>query len=184
MVTTMTTTMTAIHPRRTERITLRRNVQLVFRGSHGRVDSVPAATYSVSCHGAGLYAQHEYPMGSEVFVIDSQSGVGAWARLVWEGKQMNDGRIPLGVEFQHPANYWKTRLVPPSWLPFVCGRSYTHPSSDRMVVVGKKQAQSSSAEAPTLALVGESCRCCGTVVEVSRVANQEPLCRVCRQWPG
>src|ERR1035441_8542972 len=72
---THTNAMSAIYPRRTERIKLRRNVQLVFRTPRGRVDSVPAATFAVNCHGAGLYAMHQHPQGSEVFLMDSRSGV-------------------------------------------------------------------------------------------------------------
>ena len=83
---------------------MRRNVQLVFRNARGRVDRVSASTFSVSCHGAGLYAQHDYPMGTEVFLTDSHSGIGAWGKLVWEGDPMRDGRIPVGVEFNHPGN--------------------------------------------------------------------------------
>jgi hypothetical protein len=172
--------MSAIYPRRTERIRLRRNVQLVFRTPRGRVDSVPASTFSVSCHGAGLYALNHHTEGSEVFLLDSQSGVGAWGRLVWEGEQLHDGRIPVGVEFCKPGNHWKTRLVPPSWLPFLSGRGkqrpYLHPASDKVVLVGQ------SAVEPKLALVPlEACRCCGCREEVT-IEGQEPVCKVCREW--
>jgi hypothetical protein len=177
--------MSAIYPRRTERIRLRRNVQLVFRTPRGRVDAVPAATFSVSCHGAGLYAMNHHSKGSEVFLLDSHSGVGAWGRLVWEGEQLHDGRIPVGVEFSKPGNHWKTRLVPPSWLPFLSAggghngpRPYMHPSSDKVVLVGRNAVEP---KGPALVPHGEACRCCGCREEVV-VDAQEPVCKVCREW--
>jgi hypothetical protein len=174
--------MSAIYPRRTERIRLRRNVQLVFRTPRGRVDAVPAATYSVSCHGAGLYAMNHHSQGSEVFLLDSRSGVGAWGRVVWEGEQLHDGRIPVGVEFSKPGNHWKTRLVPPSWLPFLGARGgpprpYLHESSDKIVLIGRTPlATKTPAKQP-----GVACRCCGCCEEVT-VDGQEPVCKVCREW--
>lgn len=161
---------------------MRRNVQLVFRSPLGKVDCVPASTFAVSCHGAGLYAQRDYPLGSEVFLMDSQSGVGAWGKLVWEGHQMRDGRIPVGVEFNHPGNYWRTHLIPRSWVPFLSDatnhRSYMHPSVDKVVLVGKQAVESS----PKASREGETCRCCGGAEEVSVGSMPEPLCRVCRDW--
>src|SRR5258708_1113202 len=187
------TAMSAIYNRRSERISLKRNVQLVFRNRHGRVDCIPAATFAVSCHGAGLYAHHDYALGSEVFLMDSQSGIGAWGKLVWEGEQLRDGRIPVGVEFTHPGNHWKTKLVPMSWMPYLKSASsgrdsvqpYMHPSSDKVVLVGKAQvephAERRSGSRPSGQTV-ESCRCCGGTLEVSRKAVQEPLCNVCPEW--
>src|SRR5579871_5459410 len=115
--------MAAAYPRRSERISLKRNVQLVFHDPKGRVDRIPASTYAVSCHGLGAYLPHDYPLGTEVLMVDSRSGVGAWGKLVWEGSQLRDGRIPVGIEFRIPGNYWKTRLVPPSWLPYLSGNT-------------------------------------------------------------
>jgi hypothetical protein len=176
--------MSAAYPRRTERIKLRRNVQLVFRSPRGRVDCVPAATFAVNCHGVGLYALHQYPLGSEVFVMDSRSGVGAWGKLVWEGEQLRDGRIPVGVEFNKPGNHWKTRLVPPSWLPFLGGRAasqrpYMHASSNKVVLVGRGAVEPKD---PKPSQPGIACRCCGCMEEVSVVEGQEPVCKVCREW--
>src|SRR5258708_965794 len=109
----------AVYPRRSERVSLKRSVQLVFHNPQGHIDAVPAATYAVNCHGAGVYTRAYHPLGSEVFLTDGSTGVGAWGRLVWEGNQLRDGRYPVGIEFARPGNHWKTRLVPPSWIPFV-----------------------------------------------------------------
>ena len=179
---THTRTMSAIYPRRTERIKLRRNVQLVFRTPRGRVDSMPAATFAVSCHGAGLYAMNHHLQGSEVFLLDSRSGVGAWGKLVWEGEQLHDGRIPVGVEFSKPGNHWHTRLVPRSWLPFLGRRGgpprpYLHEPTERIVLVGARVPEKLAAPIPP----GEACRCCGCREEVI-VDGQEPVCKVCRDW--
>jgi hypothetical protein len=174
--------MSAIYLRRTERIKLRRNVQLIFRTPRGRVDSVPAATFAVSCHGAGLYTMHQYPQGREVFLMDSRSGVGAWGKLVWEGEQLNDGRFPVGVEFNHPGNHWRTRLVPPSWLPYLSARSgpqpYMHAASKKVVLVGRDPVER---KPPVPSPAGVACRCCGCLEEVT-VDGQEPICKVCREW--
>jgi len=171
---------------------MRRNCQLVFRNPRGRVDRISASTFAVSCHGAGLYAQHDYPLGSEVFLMDSQSGVGAWGKLVWEGRPMRDGRVPVGVEFSHPGNYWKTHLIPRSWVPFIgeAGeqpshlKSYLHPSIDKVVLVGNQLVESGNASRRPARREGEICRCCGGLEEVSvgPMPMPEPLCRVCREW--
>ncbi|GEM_PF-6033916 len=175
--------MKTIYPRRTERIKLRRNVQMVFRTPRGHVDCVPASTFAVSCHGAGLYALHQHPQGTEVFLMDSHSGVGAWARLVWEGEQLYDGRIPMGVEFSKPGNHWKSRLVPPSWLPFLAARAkentprpYLHESTNKIVLVGQGGKKPAANAAPAAV-----CRCCGCPEEVA-MEGQEPVCKVCREW--
>ena len=174
--------MAGAYPRRTERIKLRRNVQLVFRSPRGRVDCIPAATYAVNCHGLGLYATHQYPLGSEVFVRDSGSGVGAWGKLVWEGEQLRDGRIPVGVEFSKPGNHWKTRLVPPSWLPFLRAtqqRPYVHTTNRKVVLIGRGDVEPKT---PQPVQQGVACRCCGCLEEVTISDGQEPICRVCREW--
>lgn len=175
--------MSTLYPRRTERIKLRRNVQLVFRSSRGHVDCVPAATFAVSCHGTGLYAMRQYPAGSEVFLMDSLSGVGAWGKLVWGGEQLRDGRIPVGVEFCKPGNHWKTRLMPPSWLPFL-GRSgaqprpYLHAPSNQIVLVGRGVVEP---KPPVRKKLGVACCCCGCLEEVVE-ERHEPVCKVCREW--
>jgi hypothetical protein len=175
--------MSIAHPRRTERIKLRRSVQLVFRSPHGCVDCIPAATFAVNCHGVGLYAQQPYSLGSEVFVLDSGSGVGAWGKLVWEGEKFRDGRVPVGVEFNEPGNHWKTRMVPPSWLPFLAERGasplpYMHSGGKKTASAerGAVEPKSRRATKP-----GVPCRCCGCKEEVA-VEAQEPVCKVCREW--
>jgi hypothetical protein len=179
--------MSTIYPRRSERVAMKRNVQLVFRNARGRVDRVSASTYAVNCHGAGLYAQHDYPLGSEVFLVDHGSGVGVWGKLVWEGPQLRDGRVPVGVEFTHPDNYWNSKLVPRSWVPFACQttkkRPYVHPSSDRVVLVGSDSVYPLP---PRKLPLGELCRCCGGMdeVAVAVATGSEPLCDICRQWPA
>jgi hypothetical protein len=167
-----------LYPRRTERINLKRGVKLIFRDRSGRVEAVPATTFAVNCHGAGVYAQHDYPLGAEVFVLDNDSGFGAWGKLVWQGKTMKDGRVPLGVEFAQAKNYWGQRLVPRNWVPFLNTEpaQQTHFYEDKVVITGQRGAATQPAE-------GSKCLCCGNESGVLvEPDSREPVCQVCLKW--
>ena len=165
--------MTLVYPRRSERITLRRKLDLVFRDSHGRISTASGLTFAVSCHGCGLYARPQAPLGSEVYVMSSLEGMGAWGHLVWEGNTLRDGRQPVGIEFITPRNYWGHRMIPRSWLPYVATReSMTAMAQEAGIPLPARRA-----------FPGEQCRCCGSGEQVAVLASHpEPLCKVCRAW--
>jgi hypothetical protein len=167
--------MTLVFPRRSERITLRRKLDLVFRDPRGRISTVTGMTFAVSCHGCGLYARPQSPLGSEVFVMNSLEGLGAWGHLVWEGHTLRDGRQPVGIEFVTPKNYWGQRMIPRSWLPYAGPRERLLPEIENDP---PPQGLRSRGAYP-----GEQCRCCGSVDNVVVLAtHSEPLCKVCRSW--
>jgi len=165
--------MTLVYPRRSERITLRRKLDLVFRDSRGQISTVSGLTFAVSCHGCGLYARPPAPLGSEVYVMSSLEGMGAWGHLVWEGNALRDGRQPVGIEFITPRNYWGQRMMPRSWLPYAVTR-------ESLMALAREVG----ATFPTRrASPGEQCRCCGSGENVAVLASHpEPLCKVCRSW--
>lgn len=163
--------MALVYPRRSERITLRRKLDLVFRDTRGRISTVSAMTFAVSCHGCGLYARPPAPLGSEVYVMNSLEGIGAWGYLVWEGNTLRDGRQPVGIEFVTPRNYWGHRMVPRSWVPYAGGRERLLSLTEPLPVPARR------------AYPGEPCRCCGSGENVAvLVSHPEPLCNVCRSW--
>jgi len=163
--------MTLAYPRRSERITLRRKLDLVFRDTRGGISNVSGLTFAVSCHGCGLYARPSAPLGSEVYVMNSLDGMGAWGHLVWEGNILRDGRQPVGIEFITPRNYWGHRMMPRSWLPYAVSRE--------SLVTREAGAQLTRVRA----FPGQPCRCCGSGENVAVLATYpEPLCKVCRSW--
>jgi len=165
--------MTLVYPRRSERISLRRMLDLVFRDSRGHISTVSGLTFAVSCHGCGLYARPPAPLGSEVYVMSSIEGMGAWGHLVWEGNTLRDGRQPVGIEFTTPRNYWGHRMIPRSWVPYAVRRE--------PVLVAARETGALQAARRTQP--GEQCRCCGSGESVVVLATYpEPLCRVCRSW--
>jgi hypothetical protein len=168
--------MTLVYPRRSERITLRRKLDLVFRDQHGQVSTVSGLTFAVSCHGCGLYARPAAPLGSEVYVMSSLEGMGAWGHLVWEGNTLRDGRQPVGIEFMTPRNYWGQRMIPRSWLPYAVTR-------DSLMTPAREAGAPLSPSSVRRAYPGEPCRCCGSGENVAVLASHpEPLCKVCRSW--
>lgn len=163
--------MTLVYPRRSERITLRRKLDLVFRDTRGRINTVSAMTFAVSCHGCGLYARPPAPLGSEVYVMNSLEGIGAWGHLVWEGNTLRDGRQPVGIEFATPRNYWGHRMIPRSWVPYAGVRERLLTPTGPLPVLTRRVNP------------GEQCRCCGSGDNVVVLASYpEPLCNVCRSW--
>lgn len=185
-----------IPPRRSERIPLRRNVQLVFHDDLGGPVQLLAETFAVNCHGAGLYAPLGTPVGSEVYLLDPEAGVGAWGRVVWEGPLEQDGLHPLGVEFSRPSNYWGLRLLPQNWVPHSRPRAHRFaglavfrvPLRPKGLRMRWRIGQSRLRRAlrlffwPVLRRQ-QACRCCGNLEWlVFRPGHREVLCKVCLDW--
>src|SRR5258706_5726524 len=103
--------------RRSERIPLTRPVSLVYHSEIGHVTRVPGQTISVNCHGAGICAVLDCPVGSHVYLLDSTAGVGVWGRAVADKHDPNLDVFRIGLEFSVPGNYWRQRLLPPDWVP-------------------------------------------------------------------
>ena len=150
---------------------------MVFRDPGGSPISVPAITFAVNCHGAGIFATERYPLGSELFLMDGLAGVGAWCHLVWEGLPLSDGRQPMGVEFAHAANYWGQRLVPRNWMPFL------YLINEPVILGESNRTRESLMMSAQPAVPGARCVCCGNPEGVAiMAARPEPLCKVCRAW--
>lgn len=163
---------------------------------------MPAETYSVNCHGAGLFAGMQCPVGSDVFVLDHQAGVGAWGRVVWEGEPGENGRYVLGLEFTRPRNYWNRTLIPRDWLPYTrTPRPGQAPGTKTRlrsalwnarnlkgvrlrISIPRSTVQSILHLATRLGLRPQrQCRCCGNVERlVFRPRQPDLLCRVCYDW--
>ena len=107
--------------RRTERVTLRRTVHLLFRGPHSGLSVVEGQTSSVNCHGVGVGAGPEaIPDGVKIYVFDRTAHVGIWSSLKRKS-EAPDGRLEMGLEFEQPGIYWPADPIPPSWKPFAYG---------------------------------------------------------------
>jgi hypothetical protein len=108
--------------RRTERVTLCRNVHLLFRAPQSGLSVVEGQTSSVNCHGVGVGAgpQEAIPEGAKIYVFDRSANVGIWSSLKRKDAAP-DGRLEMGLEFEQPGIYWPADPIPPSWKPFSFG---------------------------------------------------------------
>jgi len=177
-------------PRRSERIPLSRPVSLVYHNEIGHVTRVPGQTTSVNCHGAGVCAVLDCPVGSQVYVLDTSAGVGVWGKVVSEKHDPTLDVFRIGLEFSVPGNYWRQHLLPPDWVPHLPPPPRYAVDQSRLKRRGLPRVRvRAKLPAPirmAMILINRltrkrlTCRCCGSdKARVFTPAQHEMLCRTC-----
>ena len=103
--------------RRSSRLVLSIPVQVSGRDASGVEVHEKATTKYVNKHGALLFLQHQFSMGSEVVVSIPHLERQQRSKVVWLGQgPARGGNYATGIELERAENFWGVEFPPGDWV--------------------------------------------------------------------